>query len=532
MTRTPLVLAVLALASIAPAAFADEPVGPAFGNNSYAATIADTGGRADTDDYVASLAAGEKLTVRVTAPKGSSLVPALTLVAPDGTEIAPPAANVVSSNGGRSLALRGYAVPTTGRWAVRVAGAQGTQGAYVVTFAVTAARSLSVRHATVSGTTDVLQAFQGLDGARVDVKVVSRDAKALAAILGITDPNGAAVAGVTPVTSGRTASLHGLVLHGGDGTYRLRLGTSAANATYDLSVKVTPQGRPSSRRTVTLSSFDPYIDSVAAPVLGVAGMTIQIDGSGFDPSSPPTVLFGATPALATVAADGSSISAVVPAALDGSTVSLTVVGRDGQAATRDAYFHYVELPVVTDLVNDAAASVRAVAATGGMELVVRGAYLADGQKVFFGDTEAVVESVGGTTSIRVVMPAENAGTAVLSVLDAYGRTSVSQVAVQFMNAPTIDTVAALEGPYQVDATHVLIDGGAVIEIDGADFHDSDVVTVNGVVAQVVSSSDGKLQIIAPPSAAGDVTLVVSDAAGQSVSLDQAFTYVDLSQQPQ
>jgi hypothetical protein len=524
MSRIHLALAVFALASFAPAAFADEAVGPKFGNNSYAASIAGEAGRADTDDYVASLAAGERIVVRVSAAKGSSLLPALTLVSPDGTEFVPPA--IVATKGGKSVALRGYVVPTTGRWAVRVAGAQGSEGAYVVSFTITAARAVTVRHASVAAAADVLQSFDGLDGARLNVKLTSRDPKALVTIRGITDPNGAAVSGAAIVTSGRTVSVRGLALHGGDGTYQLRLGTAAASATYDLSIKVTPQGRPASRKPLALSSFDPYLAAVATPLRGVAGMTVRIAGSGFDPSSPPTVLFGTKPAIATVASDGASLSVIVPAALDGDTVAVTVVAKDGQATTRGAYFHYVELPAVTDLVTDAQASIRAIPATGGMELILRGAYFEAGQQVFFGDTPAAVESVGGTTSMRIVMPATSAGEAAVAVVDQYGRTSVSPVIVEFMNAPTIDSVAAMEGPAVLDSGHVSVDGGAVVEISGSDFHDSDVVTVNGVTAQVVSATDAAIEFIAPPGAVGPVTLVVMNAAGESVEVQKAFEYVE------
>ena len=526
MSRTPLALAVIALASLAPAAFADEAAGPKFGSNSYAATIADAGARADTDDYVASLAAGERLVVHVSAAKGSSLLPALTLIAPDGAEIVPPSSSLAATNGGKSLSLRGYVVPTTGRWAVRVAGAQGTQGAYVVSFTIAAARAISVRHATIAGSADVLQAFAGLDGARVDVKVTSRDPKSLVAIRSISDPTGATVAGAAIVTSGRSVTVHGVALHGGDGTYQLHLGTSAANATYDLSIKVTPQGRPAVRKAVALSSFDPYLAAVTTPLRGVAGMTLRLDGAGFDPSSPPTVLFGNKPAIATVVPGGASLSVIVPAALDGATVSVTVLAKDGQAAARGAYFHYVEMPVVSNLVNDVEAPVRALTVDGGAELVLRGAFFEAGQQVFFGDAQAVVESVGGTTSIRVVVPPQSAGQAAVSIVDQYGRTAMSDVVVEFMNAPTIDTIAAMDGPAAVDSGHVSTAGGAIIEISGGDFHDSDVVTVNGVAAEVVSAGDGKLQFIAPPGVAGPVTLVVTNEAGQSAAVDQAFEYVE------
>jgi hypothetical protein len=521
MSQRRLALAVIAAASFAPSAFAEEAAGPQFGDNAYAASIASVGARADTDDYVASLVAGERLTVRVAASKGSALLPALTLVAPDGTEIVP--ASLAVTRGGKSVALRSFTIPATGRWAVRVAGAGGTEGAYTVTFDIGAARAVSVRRATVASSADVLQAFEGLDGARVDVKLVSRDAKALVAIRGLTAPSGAAVPGVTVSASGKTAAIRGLVLHGGDGTYRLRLGTSAPSATYDLSIKVTPQGRPSSRKPALLASFDPYLET-SAQLRGVAGMTVQLHGSGFDPSNPPTVLFGDDAAYTTVAADGSSVSAVVPPALDGETVDVTVVAKDGQAVTRRNHFHYVEMPQVTDLVTEAQAPIRVLATDAGGELLLRGAFFEAGQRVFFGGTEANVQSVGGTTTIRVAVPLVGDGQAAVSVLDAFGRTATSNVVVTFLGTATVDSVTAIDG---MDATRVLVIGGATIQLTGSSFHDDDVVTVNGVEAQVVSSTGGTLQIIAPPGAAGPVTLIVTNAVGGSVVVDNAFEYVEM-----
>jgi UDP-N-acetylenolpyruvoylglucosamine reductase len=47
-----------------------------------------------------------------------------------------------------------------------------------------------------------------------------------------------------------------------------------------------------------------------------------------------------------------------------------------------------------------------------------------------------------------------------------------------------------------------------------------------VTAQVVSATDAAIEFIAPPGAVGPVTLVVMNAAGESVEVQKAFEYVE------
>jgi len=510
---------VLAFAASAPA---NDPTAPSFGHNAYAAVIADVDGVADADDYAASLLAGERLDVVVAAAKGSALAPALTLVAPDGSEFVP--AGLVARNAGRSLTLHAFVVPTTGRWTVRVSGARGTQGAYTASFSIAAARVVTARRASIDDFAEVLSPFQGLDGALVDVTVVARDPKALVSIRGVTDPQGADVAGIAPKRVGRSVVLRRFALHGGDGTYRLRLGASARKALYDLKIKVTPQGRPTAKRPVVLSSFDPFLAPVAQPLQGAPGSIVRIDGAGFDPASPPRVLFGSAPAAATPAKDGRSMNVVVPDGVSGATVAVTVIGRDGQSAARASYFHYVELPAVTDLVDAQGRPVHVFAAAGGGELQLRGEFLSADQQVYFGTVQAEVKSVSGSTAMTVVVPAQAAGQVGICIVDAYGRTCRWSVVVEYMTAATITSVTALAGPGQIDSADVSVDGGATVEIAGANFHAGDVVTVGGAPADVVSATGDTLTIVVPPGQVGDAPIVVTNVLGQSASIYGVLSY--------
>src|SRR5215831_19553658 len=58
--------------------------GPAFGSNRVLSAIDPVGGEVDVDDYVASLAKGERLSVTVAAGAKSSIHPTIAFVDPSG----------------------------------------------------------------------------------------------------------------------------------------------------------------------------------------------------------------------------------------------------------------------------------------------------------------------------------------------------------------------------------------------------------------------------------------------------------------
>src|SRR5262245_11178101 len=84
---------------------AGPAAGPEFGSNTVATTIDPRGADPDVDDYVAALAAGERLTVRVAAVDESPLRPSLAIVGPDGVDAA---ARVETRRGGRTLVVRDF----------------------------------------------------------------------------------------------------------------------------------------------------------------------------------------------------------------------------------------------------------------------------------------------------------------------------------------------------------------------------------------------------------------------------------------
>ncbi len=522
MNRFALVIASAFGACLASSSIASPPAGPTFGNNSFSASLSTNDGVADVDDYLSALVAGEKLSIVVAAASGSSLHPSLTLVAPDGTTVAP--SGLVASKGGSVLTLRPFAVAQTGVWDVRVSGAQGTTGGYTAAFKITTARAASTRNASVTSTTPALVPFDAINGALLNVTVTSRSAKAPVSIRGITDPQGRPVAGVAARASGRSVQVRNLVLNGGDGTYHLDLATSAPDAGYGLKIQVTPQGRATGKKPTALSAYDPFLDPVAQPLQGVPGGTVTITGGGFDPANPPTVLFGDVPGVASPAKDGKSMVVVVPDGLAGLTVAVTVVGRDGQTASRAAYFHYVELPLISDLVDASGVSIRAFDIGGGGQLTLRGQNFAPGQQVFFGNVQAQVLDVVGTTAMDLIVPAQGSDQVQISVVDAYGRTSSWPIVVDYVTAPTINTVTVIGGDGQIDASDVSVNGDATVQLSGADFDSSDVVTVGGNPAQVIGATDGTLTIIVPPGTAGDAPIVVTTVLGQQTTISGVLTY--------
>src|SRR5262249_22140270 len=151
-------------------------------------------------------------------------------------------------------------VGATGRWAVRVAGANGTQGAYSVSFSIGASPPASVRGSSVTVASGAVVPFEATGGSLVDVSVTWRDPHAAVTLASLTGPTGAAVAGANATVKPTSLTIRGLKLPAADGSYALHLAT-ASDTTFNAAVKVTPQGRPSSRKPVALSPAEPFLAS-------------------------------------------------------------------------------------------------------------------------------------------------------------------------------------------------------------------------------------------------------------------------------
>jgi hypothetical protein len=404
------------LAALGGAARAD-PLDLPFGTNTCRAAIRAASASPDVDDYVASLLAGEKLSVSVRADRGSALLPKLTLVGPDSVEFAP--ASLVSRSGGRTAAFVAFEVPATGRWTVRIAGASSTEGAYVATFRITPAAAAKV-HVSAS-TAGISVPFEGLDGALLDARVTWRDPSVVVRVVSVRDPQDDVAAGLESSVRRTSASIRKFGLHVGDGAYALRLATTSGVAECDVLLRVTPQGRR--RKALRLAPDEPWVDPLLSPARGIAGGLLTVTGRNFDSASPPTVLFGTSSTPSTVTLGGTALSVVVPGGVvGGTTVALTVVASDGQSCTSADYFRYAGVPTVGDLVDGSGVSVRSGPAAGGATLTLRGTEFEAGQTVRFGSATATVLAVVGTTRLDVRVPAAPAGSVAIFVDDLYGRT--------------------------------------------------------------------------------------------------------------
>jgi hypothetical protein len=344
------VAAVFLASSLATGAAALDTFGPPFGATKYSTAIRSSGGIPDEDDYAGSLLAGEKLSVSVVAGKGSTLLPALSLIDPDGNETSPP---VVEKAGGKSVSLAAFAVPKTGRWGVRVEGKNATEGTYTIAFSVKPAPKAPVVKRHLGGADPLVSdfSFDALDGALLDVSVKWPKKQAVVHIGTLHDPAGALAATPPAKQKPGAASFTHAVLHKGDGAYVLQVYVDSGEADCSVSLKVTPQGRPKSKAVLLLLNSEPALTPRDTPIEGARGGRVHITGSGFPVSGPlPAVYFGRLPSPdVTVASDGNSLDATAPDGPDGATVSVAVVAADGQGAARDAYFHFVPAPVITEL---------------------------------------------------------------------------------------------------------------------------------------------------------------------------------------
>lgn len=505
-------------------AFAAETQGPAFGGNRYQAAITSTETRADADDYVASLLQGEKLTVTVKTLKGSLLQPAISLVAPDGAVIDESQLAAKAQLGG--VAVKKFAIPRTGRWTVRVSGRNGTSGGYTVAFQTTPAPAVVMKNITLADVGESIVPFEAVDDATLDLKITWKGKTAPVSLASISDPSQHAVSGAVGANGKNSLSLKGLVLRGGDGTYRLHLSHPAGASLVTITLKVTAKGRPAGAKPVVLTDAEPWLDTVVEPVRGIPGRTVRFTGGNFSESSPPAVLFDDVPAAVTVLPGGTAIDVVPPQIAPGTLCAVSVVAADGQACVTERYFYCAPLPVFGDVVNVAGRVVHAFPAAGGNTLFIRGSNFDPGTTVRFGTTPATLVERISPARLRVVVPA-SADPVRLTIEDPYGRTVDSPDVYPYIGAPTVTGVTA-SGPESMDATHVAVGGGAVVAIDGLNLDSGDAVTIGGRAAPFLAATATGITVTAPAGTAGLASLVVSDDAGQTATLNGALRFVGFS----
>ncbi len=495
----------IVVTAFAVSAHALDAFGPPFGANRYTTAIQSVDGVADEDDYVSSLAAGEKLTVSVAANKGSTLLPAIALIDPDGAVVTPP---VVLAKAGAKITLKQFAPAKTGRWGVRVSGTNGTEGAYTIAFSVGAAPPLSLKkqHLGAADPLTVDVSFEAVAGSLVDAVVKASKTGPQVRVLAVLDPAGVGLPGATATEKPGTTTLSKFVLPATSGRFTLRLGIDSGEATYSLSLKVTPQGRPKNKKVVPLAPGEPVLEVRTSPILGVSSGRVHVTGSGFPVTPPPAVYFGLAQGEAVIVApDGRSIDVTAPVAPDGATVSVAIVGADGQGAARDAYFHYVALPTIVDLVDASGSPVRGGSTAGGRAVRLLGTGLDVVQTVRFGSRAAPIAGAVTATGIDLLTPIGTVGANVVSVEDAFNRVVNAVFLFEYKSLPTFSLQV---GPYS--PAFGAVAGGTVVTISGANFEQGDRLLIDGASVATTFVSTSRRTFVSPALAAGSYSLQLVD----------------------
>ncbi len=505
----------LAVALLAVAAWAapglSDTYGPPFGANSYSTSIDNVNPLEDADDFVAPLVAGEKLTVTVTASPSSPLLPILNLVAPDGTVSAPV---VVEKKGGTTVTLNKFEIPSTGIWAVRVAGRNGTQGAYTISFKVVAAPESKLTKQHLGGsdplTRDVI--VEGIDGALLDVTVTWGKGDTPVHIGAVRDPAGAIKsAGATPVDKNGSSKLTGLTLHAGDGPYTVTLSIPAGESTYKVTTKVTPKARPKSKSAVAVSPNEPFLAVRGTQIRGDTGLIARLSGSGFPTNPVPQVFFGGVPGTnVAVTPDGTTIDVVVPAGTPGSVVDVAVVQADGQASVRTGYFFYVPMPTISDIRNATNQYDPGGPRVGGEALTLVGTGFTAGQVVRFGIQVATSVVVVDPTHITLVTPPNPVGFVSVTLEDEFFRIATSPFSYEYKLPP-----AFAAAPYAPFAAPLA--GGTTITITGSEFEPTDQLFFDGVALASTFVNSTTRTFVTPAKTTGGYSVRLVDRFGLSTT---------------
>jgi len=347
MTGRAILAAVLAAAAaLAPGAARGEdavlhppPRGPALGNNSWRGEIRDDGA-ADRDLFAAPLVAGEAISIEVRAGAdpdgGPGLLPRLALLDPRGVER--PIATSATPDG-TAVRLRRFEADLSGRWAVVVSGAEGSEGPYRVRSRVrpggVRGRALLRAEGPAGGIAGA--AVEAIRGAVLDLDLRAAGDGRLPPFFEILDPHGGPVPLAAALLRRRDGAwrLHGLSLDGPDGAWRVLVGVGAGERAA-LRWRVRPPWRP--RGDGALAAYEPALAPRTAPLPVGPGGLVRVEGEGFCPHPAPAVLLDGRP-VGVLGADpgGRHLDVLLPARPGGATGALAVVNPDGQACEEPAY---------------------------------------------------------------------------------------------------------------------------------------------------------------------------------------------------
>lgn len=343
-------------------------------------------------------------------------------------------------------------------------------------------------------------------------------------------PNEGPIEGNTVVTINGNYFLPGIVVKFGDQpasitTQRanyLALKTPAGIALGSVDITLTnPDGT-----TMTIPNGFTYKES-EKPKLQILSVTpstgtpaggelVYINGKLIDPLV--KVYFGTKEAQVSSVLSSDRIQVVVPTGEPG-VVDVKIVNPDGQEATLAQAFTYAETeypaPVAQSINPNSGET------TGGNTVYINGTGFRSGVKVFVNDVEAKVSSTSATRLSAVIPASIVDGTFDVRIVNPDNKQSVLTSSYTYIlppppPAPVLDSITPSTGP---------VDGGTTVTLNGSNFLQDSVVTLDGLEVPTTLVNNKQLRIVTPEwSNAATVMVNVINPDGQHAGGGITFTY--------
>lgn len=262
----------------------------------------------------------------------------------------------------------------------------------------------------------------------------------------------------------------------------------------------------------TMPCPPPAVDAVS-PNYGLftGGNAVTLTGVSFTGAE--VVLFGSEQALSFTYNSDSSITAIAPPGVIGTTVHVTVTSPSGISDTTSLdEYTYGTIPSISS-VFPLKGSI-----SGGTSVTLTGQYFTDATSVLFGSTPASTYHVNSDSSITVFSPPGSSGTVDIRVITRFGESLVTATdKFTYVGPPLITSISPDQGYFN---------GGTTVVINGNDLGDaySILFGLNSALSFSVNSNR-QITVISPAGSLGPIEIVISTPFGtSSLSPSDVFTY--------
>ncbi|MHB8873711.1 MAG: IPT/TIG domain-containing protein [Myxococcaceae bacterium] len=261
----------------------------------------------------------------------------------------------------------------------------------------------------------------------------------------------------------------------------------------------------------------PAVDGVL-PTTGPAtgGTMASVRGAYFLPGA--TFFFGQNPSARSAVASDTVAVAVTPAGTVGTTVDLTVINFDGADAKLVNAFGYLDPATLGSAPAVASVTPNQVSTLGGTAIQINGSNFAASPLAFVGLTPVSGATQVNPSRVDGAAPVGAVGPADVTVTNPDGQSATLTGAVQYVvPPPSVTTLTPSSGPGS---------GGTVVRLAGAGFQVGATVGFGAVSAPSVAVlSPTEIEVTTPAGIDGPIAVTVANPDGQSVTVNNGYTYV-------